>query len=278
MKTPSNLRPLVSAMAVALAALCLLAPQASAAKAPPLASTPQYKAFADYVSKLRGLRNKPATSAAKASYGERLKSKHQAAVGKSNALFQRAEAAARAETRHQFQAASKQVRQAEAAELANLRVAYADDLAAARNAFRRALGALEDKFDARYATLRRQINRLRMEKAKAKALAKKVRIQEQINVLLQETRESRAQERDGITKLKEGYAARRSAILAAKAAATAKVREARQKDVDSLRARWHRTAARKLADDRSRRANQLANLKSKLEAGRGYIASMPVHG
>lgn len=265
-------------MAVALAALLLLVPQATAAQVPPLASTPQYKAFVDYVGKLKGLRTKPATSAQKASYEQRLTSKHQAAVNKSTALFQRAKAAAKAETRRQFQAASKKVRKAEAAELANLRVEYADKLAAARDAYQHDIGALEDKFDARYATLRRQINKLRMEKAKAKALPRKVRIQEQINVLIKEVGDSRTQEREATTKLKERYASQKSAILAAKAAETTKVREARQEDVENLRSRWNREAARRLADDRARRANQVANLESKLEAGRGYIAAMPVSG
>lgn len=278
MKTTSNLRPLVSTMAVALAALLLLAPQATAAKVPPLASTPQYKAFVDYVGKLQGLRSKPATSAQKASYEQRLTSKHQAAVNKSTALFQRAKAAAKAETRRQFQAASKKVRKAEAAELANLRVEYADKLATARDAFQHDVGTLEDKFDARYATLRRQINKLRMEKAKAKALPKKVRIQEQINVLIKEVGDSRTQEREAIAKLKERYASQKSAIVAAKAAETTKVREARQEDVENLRSRWNREAARRLADDRARRANQVASLESKLEAGRGHIAAMPVSG
>lgn len=265
-------------MAVALAALLLLVPQATAAQVPSLASTPQYKAFVEYVDTLRGLRSKPATDAKKASYEQRLTSKHQAAVNKSNALFQRAKAVAKAETRRQFQVASKQIRKAEAAELADLRGEYADKLATARDAFQHDVGALEDKFDARYATLRRQITRLRMEKAKAKALSKKARIQEQINALIQEQRDSRTQEREAMTKLKERYARQKTAILAAKAAETTKVRDARQEDIENLRARWNRAAARRLADDRARRANQRANLESKLEAGRGYIASMPVSG
>lgn len=278
MKLTLNLRPIVSTMAVALAALLLLAPQATAAKVPPLASTPQYQAFVDYVGKLRGLRSKPATDAQKASYEQRLTSKHQAAVNKSTALFQRAKAAAKAETRRRFQTASKQVRKAEAAELANLRLEYADKLAAARDAFQHDVGTLEDKYDARYATLRRQIDKLRMEKAKAKALPRKVRIQEQINVLIKEVGDSRTQEREATTKLKERYASQKSAILAAKAAATTKVRDARQEDIESLRSRWNREATRRLADDRARRANQVANLEGKLETGRGYIAAMPVSG
>jgi hypothetical protein len=265
-------------MAVALAALLLLVPQATAAKVPPLASTPQYKAFAEYVNDLRGLRSKPATDAQKASYEQRLTSKHQAVVNKSNALFQRAKAVAKTETRRQFQAASKKIRLAESAELADLRAEYADKLTDARDAFQHDAGVIENKFDARYATLNRQITKLRVEKAKAKALPKKVRIQEQINVLIKEIADSRTQEREAITKLKTRYTERRTAILAAKQAATTKVREARDEDVEKLRARWNRAAARRLADDRVRRANQLTNLEVKLQAGRGYIASMPVSG
>jgi hypothetical protein len=278
MKTTSNFRPIASVMAVALAALLLLAPGASAAKVPPLASTAQYKAFVDYVGKLRELRAKPATAAKKASYEQRLTAKHQGAVNRSNALFQRAKAVAKTETRRQFQVASKKIRLAESGELAELRAEYADKLNAARDAFQHDAGAIENRFDARYATVNRQITRLRVQKAKAKALPKKVRIQEQINVLIKEIGESRAQEREAISKLKTRYTERRAAILAAKQAATTKVREAREEDVEKLRSRWNRAAARQLADDRVRRANQLTNLEVKLQAGRGYIASMPVSG
>ncbi|HYH54171.1 MAG TPA: hypothetical protein VD761_08570 [Solirubrobacterales bacterium] len=278
MKTTSNFRPIASVMAVALAALLLLAPGATAAKVPPLASTAQYKAFVDYVNTLRELRAKPATAAKKASYEQRLTAKHQAAVNKSNALFQRVKALAKAETQRQFQVASKKIRLAESAELADLRADYADKLTAARDILQRDVGAVENKFDARYATLNRQITRLRVEKAKAKALPKKVRIQEQINVLIKEIGDSRTQEREAITKLKDRYAERRTAILAAKQAATTKVREAREEDVEEARARWNRAAARQLDDDRVRRSNQLTNLEVKLQAGRGYIASMPVSG
>jgi hypothetical protein len=278
MNPTSNLRPIASTTAAALVALLLLAPQATAAKVPPLASTPQYKAFVEYVGKLRTLRTKPATNAKKASYEQQLTNKHQAAVNRSTALFQRAKAAAKAETQGRFRAAARKIRQAEAAELADLRIAYADRLADARAGFQHDVASLEDKFDARYATLRRQIDQLRREKAKAKALPRKVRIQEQINVLIQELGDSRTQEREAGTKLKERYASRKSAIQAAKAAAATKVRDARQEDVESLRARWNRTLNRKLADDRARRANQLSNLEGKLEAGRGYIASMPTSG
>lgn len=105
-----------------------------------------------------------------------------------------------------------------------------------------------------------------------------MRIQEQINALIQEQRDSRTQEREATTKLKERYARQKTAINAAKAAETTKVRDARQEDIENLRSRWNRAAARRLADDRARRASQRATLESKLEAGRGYIASMPVSG
>lgn len=279
MKPTSRLRAIVPSVAIALAAVLLLAPGATAAgKVPTLASTPQYKAFVEYVDELRDLRNKATTPAKKATYERRLSAKHQAAVNKANALFRRARAAAKAETRRGFQSSARTIRRAEAAELAELREEYADKLAGAGASFNRNVDAVEDEFDARYDRVRRQIRQLRKMKAKAKTLPAKDRVQGQINVLVEEMSDSRTQEREAIRRLKDRYAKRKQAIRAAKSAATTEVREARQESVENLRRRWNRAYAGKLGDLRDRRLNQLAELETKLSAGRSYIASMPVAG
>ncbi|HEX2265784.1 MAG TPA: hypothetical protein VHH14_05825, partial [Solirubrobacterales bacterium] len=80
-------RSTITALALAAAAVLLLAPAATAApNVPTLASTPQYKAFVQYVAKMRSLQGKPATAARKATYEAKLSAKHQAAVNKANAL------------------------------------------------------------------------------------------------------------------------------------------------------------------------------------------------
>lgn len=278
MRTTSRLRPIVPTAAIALTALLLLVPQTTAAeKVPTIASTPQYKAFVEYVAKLRDLRNKAATAAQKARYESQLTNKHRAAANKASALFQRAKAGAKAETQRKFKAAAKEIRKAEAAELADLRAEYDEQLDDAVASFRQKAGALEAEFDARYATLHKQIRELRMEKAKAKTLARKDQIQAQINTLVQQVSDSRKQEREATTKLKDRYTKRKRAIQAARIAAATELREARQESVEALRQRWNRAYSGKLADLQTRRANQLAELEAKLTAGRSFIASMPVN-
>jgi hypothetical protein len=269
-------RSTIAALAIAAAAVLLLAPAAPAAPTvPTLASTPQYKAFVAYVAKMRSLQGKPATAARKATYESELSAKHQAAVNKANALFQRAKAAAKAETQRGLKAATKQVRQAEATELAELRDEYADRLNAATESYQRQLDALLDRFNARQAAIQRQIRELRVKKAKAKSLTRKDQIQAQINVLVEQTSDSRRQEREQTAALKARYAKQKRAIVAGHKADVIEVREARQEAVDNLRARWNRTYNRELEVLQEKRVRQLAQLEAKLNAGRAAIASMP---
>jgi hypothetical protein len=85
-----------AATATAFVALLLLAPSAPAAKAPPLATTAQYRAFVEYVKKLDGLAGRPTTAAQKAEYETDLTAKRAAAAHKANALFKRASEEAKA--------------------------------------------------------------------------------------------------------------------------------------------------------------------------------------
>lgn len=272
-------RAILAAAAVGLLALALLAPPASAAqKVPTLASTAQYKAFVAYVAKLRDMSGQPHTPAEKSTYEQQLTSKHTAVVNRATALFQRGKREAKAETQARFKAGSKKIRKAEAAELAALRAEYDDKLDKATESFQDDVGALEDKFDARYVDVQRQIRKLRMQKAKADSLDRKDQIQGQINTLVQELSDSHRQEREAMTKLKDRYAKQKRAIRAAKAADTAEVRETRQESIESLRQRWNRAYDARVADLRARRSNQLTDLEAKLSSGRAAIASMPDAG
>ncbi|HWT90675.1 MAG TPA: hypothetical protein VN179_06125 [Solirubrobacterales bacterium] len=269
-------RSTITALALAAAAVLLLAPAATAApNVPTLASTPQYKAFVQYVAKMRSLQGKPATAARKATYESKLSAKHQAAVNKANALFQRAKAAVKAETRRSLKEATEQVRQGEAAELAELRQEYVDRLDAATASAQRKLDLLVDRFNARQAAIQRQIAELRVKKAKAKSLARKDQIQAQINVLVEQIANSRRQEREQTAALKARYAKQKRAIVAGHKADVTEVREERQEAVDNLRARWNRTYNREVETLQEKRVRQLAQLEAKLNAGRAAIASMP---
>src|SRR5215207_8224280 len=87
----------VSGMALAALLLFALVPAALAAKAPPLATTAQYKAFVDYVKKLDGLVGQPTSAAEKAKYETELTAKRTAAAHKANALSKRGSDEAKAE-------------------------------------------------------------------------------------------------------------------------------------------------------------------------------------
>ncbi len=266
----------IAVAAISLLALALLAPQASAAQKPPtLVSTPEYKAFVQYVAKLRDMKGQAHSPAEKAAFERELTGKHGAAANRAKGLFQQGKQDARAETQARSRTAVKKIRKAEAAELAALRAEYDDKFDAAVQSYQDKLGALEDKFDGRQVDIQRQIRKLRTEKAKAKGLDRKDQIQAQINVLVQELSDSQKDQREAVRKLRDNYKTQKKAIRAAKAADTAEVTEKRGEAVESVRQRWNRAYNTKVADLKDRRTNQLADLEDKLAAGRASIASMP---
>lgn len=279
MREKSKFGAILATAALGLLALALLTPQAGAAqKAPALTSTPQYEAFNEFVAKMRDERRDAHTPAQKSTYERQLTAKHTAVVNRSNALFQRGKREAKAETQTRFKSASKKIRKAEAAELAELRAEYGDKLDAAATSFRGSVNSLQARFDRRYTTVQRQISELRKRKAKAKSLVRKDRIQGQINVLVQEVNNSRSQEREAMTKLKDRYAQKKRTIRAAQIADATEIKETRQEAVDSLRQRWNRGYETRLDNLRTRRTNQASSLEAKLAAGRAAIAAMPTAG
>jgi len=180
MHSSRRLRPLASLSAVALLALALLAPSAGAANVPTLSSTAQYKALVKFVDKLEGLARTPTTASQKAVYDGQLENKHEAAVNKSAALFARAKKAAKAESESAFRAGAQTIRRTEAGELTTLRGEYDTRMDRATNNYDAELGRIEDEFDDRVATLRKEIKRLRNQKADAEGPEQKVLIEEAI--------------------------------------------------------------------------------------------------
>ena len=145
------LRFLIPVAAVALLAVALVAPAANAATIPPLATTAQYKALARFVDKLDKISNNPATAAQKANFDGQLDNKHQAAVNKSSALFQRGKKAAQAESRRAVKTGTRTIRRTEAGELAALRKDYDARTNQAAANYQSALGRIEDLYDSRAA-------------------------------------------------------------------------------------------------------------------------------
>lgn len=269
-------RSLVLAAALALLAVGLLAPAANAANIPPLPTTAQYRALVSFVDKLDKLSNTPATSAQKAVYDGQLENKHDAAVNKASALFNRAKKAAQAESQRAFKVGSRTIRRTEAGELAALRRDYDARMDQAATNYQSALGKVEDVFDSRAASLHRQIRRLRQQKANAVGAARKTQIEEAIERRLKRGTEDRKLEQEEVADLKAGYRREKDAIRSAKASATRVVQQDDGEAIETLRNRGKRIYSTRVRTLQSTRANQLRDLETKLNDGRAAIARMPV--
>ena len=278
MHSSRRLRPLMPLAAVALLAVALLAPSAGAADTPPLSSSAQYKALVKFVDRLDGLANTPTSASQKAAYDGQLENKHEAAVSKSTALFNRAKKAASAEAQRAFRAGARTIRTTEAGELAALRSEYDTRMDRAAAGYQDELGRIEDEFDNRIATLRKEIKRLRNQKANAKGALQKTQIEEAIERRTDRIAGDRKLELEEVADLKAGYRKEKEAIRAAKASATRVVQQDDDAAIARLRNDHNRIYNAKVRTLQSRRANQLGDLEGKLNAGRSAIERMPAAG
>lgn len=275
MHSSRRLRPLVPLAAVALLAMALLAPSATAANIPPLSSSAQYKALVKFVDKLDGLANTPTAAAQKTVYDGQLENKHAAAVNKSTALFNRAKKAASAEAQRAFKASSRTIRRTEAGELAALRGEYDTRMDRAAATYEGELGRIEDEFDDRVATLRKEIKRLRKQKANAGGAVQKLQIQEAIERRIDRIAGDGKLEKEEISDLKAGYRKEKEAIRAAKAAATRVVQQDDDAAIERLRNDHNRIFNARIRTLQAKRVNQVGELEGKLDAGRSAIERMP---
>lgn len=276
MNPSRKLRSLVPVAAVALLALTLLAPAAGAATIPPLASTAQYQALVGFVGKLEGLSNTPATAAQKAGYDGQLENKHEAAVNKSTALFNRGKKAAQAESQRAFQTGVRTIRRTEAGELAALRRDYDARMNQAAANYESTVGRLEDTYDSRSAALRKEIRGLRKQKASAEGVVRKALVQEAIELRVKRLAADRKVEQEELADLKAGYRREKDAIRSAKASASRSVQQNDDEAIVTLRNRGKAIYDARVRTLQSRRVNQLQDLEAKLNAGRAAIARMPV--
>lgn len=271
-----KLRSLVPVAAVALLAVVLVAPAANAAYIPPLATTAQYKALVSFVDKLDRLSNTPATAAQKAAYGDQLANKHEAAVNKSTALFNRGKKAAQAESQRAIKTGVRTIRRTEAGELAALRREYTARMTRAATNYENTVSRLEDVYDNRTASLRKQIRRLRNQKANAESLVRKAEIQEAIERRAKRIVDDRKVEQEELSDLAAGYRREKAAIRGAKASASRVVQQDDDEAIETLRNRGKQIYNTRVRTLQSRRVNQLSDLEAKLNAGRASIAQMPV--
>jgi hypothetical protein len=268
-------RRLISTVAAALVAVALLAPAAHAAEAPPLIATSQYKALVNYVEKLNKLSHTPATTAKKASYEDQLENKHDATVNKATALFNRNKSAAQRESQRQIAVGVKTIRQTEAGELAALRRDYDARMNRAADDFQHAVARVEDIFDARNVALRKEVTRLRKQKAEAEGALRKATIQEAIDVRTKRAGEDRKLQQEEIADLKAGYSREKQAIRAGKKSATQSLQQNDAEAIVTLQNRGKRIYNATVRTLQARRVNQLNDLERKLSAGRAAIARIP---
>ena len=276
MNPSRKLLSLVPVAAIALLAVALVAPAANAANIPPLATTAQYKALVGFVDKLDKLSNTPATAAQKAIYDGQLENKHEATVNKSTALFNRGKRAAQAESQRAFKTGARTIRRTEAGELAALRREYDARMDRAATNYDNAVGRVEDVYDSRTASLKKQIRRLRDQKANAESLLRKEQIQEAIERRIKRGSDDRKLQQEEIADLKAGYRREKNSIRSAKASATRTVQQNDNEAIETLRNRGKQIYNARVRTLQSRRANQLRDLENKLNAGRAAIARMPV--
>lgn len=278
MNPSRKMRRLIPAVAAALLAVALLAPVTKAAEVPPLVTTSQYKALVGYVEKLNDLSQSTATAAQKASYEDQLENKHDAAVDKATALFDRGKKVIQRESQRQITIGVRTIRQTEAGELAALRRDYDARMDRAADKFDHALARVEELFDGRNAELRRQISRLRKRGAEAEGQLRKAAIREAIDRRTRHLGENRKLAQEETTDLKAGYAREKAAIREGKRSATLSLQQNDAEAIATLRKRGKRIYNSSLRTLQSRRVNQLNDLERKLNAGRAAIKRIPAAG
>ena len=261
--------------AVALLVLVAAPTAAVALKAPGLASSPQYKAFIEYVKKMDGLTSQPTSTEQKNTYEAKLTAKKTAAAHKANALFKRASEEAQAEADAMAKEQVERVHGKEEMELAAIQ-------AATSGKFERAEASYHVKFEhivtghkKREKALKAQIAELRGKKAAAAPGAPKEAIQERIEAKSAEVAANRQDEQTKRSELKSATGKQKAQIKAAAEAAEAEVGEAAEETVKKIDNHWNKSYEEKKAALNSTRENRLGYLESKLEQGRADIAAMP---
>lgn len=275
MNSSRKARRLVPLIAAALLAVALLAPAAKAASSPPLISTSQYKSLVSFIEKLNQMSRTPATAAKKATYEDQLQNKHDAAADKAAALLARGKKAAQAESQREITIGVKTIRQTQAGELAALRRDYDSRMDRAATIYENAVGRVENIFDGRSATLRRQVSQLRKQKANANSAVVRVTIQEAIDRRTKRGSENRKLQQEEVADLKAGYAREKAAIRDGKQSATKSLQQNDAEAIVTLRARGKQIYNTTVRTLQARRVNQLNDLERKLNAGRAAITRMP---
>lgn len=264
--------------AVALATCLLSAPVAAAAKAPPLASTAQYKAFVDYVKRLDGLAGQQTTAAQKAKYEAELTAKKAAAAHKANALFKRASEEAKAEYDARFKEQAAIVRNVEDDDLEAVAAEFGAKLDRASASYQLKLSRVAHGRQTFETRLHERIDALRAQKAQTPNAAGKNAVQKRIDALISQIAAKRKELTQKRADLKSAFREQKQQLQAAQAESETRIAEAADAKVAKIAKHWKTAAENKKASLNSKRESQLAYLEARLEKGRADIASMPAVG
>jgi hypothetical protein len=268
----------VRTVAVALAALLLLSPAALAAKAPPLASTAQYKAFVDYVKKLDGIAGQATSAAQKDKYEAELTAKRAAAAHKANALFKRGSAEAKAEFDAKFKEQAAIVRSIEADDLEATAADYGAKLDRASASYQLKLTNIVRGRQTFETATHERIDALRAQKAQTPDVAGKTAIQERIAALIEQINVKRQELSGKRADLKAAFREQKQQLQSAQAERETEITEAAEAKIAKIARHWKTAAEAEKASLNSKRESQLGYLEAKLEKGRADIASMPTVG
>jgi len=260
---------------MALAALLLLIPTAQAAKAPPLATTSQYKAFVDYVKKLDGIAGQARSQAQKDKYEAELTAKRTAAAHKANALFKRASEEAKAEYDAKFKEQAEIVRGVEDDDLEAVAAEYAAKLDRATASYQLKLSNVARGLQTFEDTQHERINALRGQKSQAADVAQKNVIQERIAAVIDQINAKRKELAQKRADLKVAFTGQKQQIQAAQAKRETQIAEAAEAKIKQIAKHWKVAAANKKTTLNTKRESQLGYLEAKLEKGRADVASMP---
>jgi hypothetical protein len=260
----------------ATAAALLIAPTAArAVKAPGLASSSQYKAFVEYVTKLDGLTSTATSTEQKNTYEAKLTAKKTAAAHKGNALFKRASEEAAAEGNAAAKEQVEQVRAKEGKELEVLGAEAEAKIKKLETSYHTKLERIGTGHHNREKALKAQIAELRTKKAAAASVTEKNQIQERIGTLSGEVTANRGDEKTKRQTLKTAINKQEKELHAAAEAKETELGEAAEETVKKIDQHWNKAYLEKKAALNATRENRLGYLEKKLEQGRADIAAIP---
>jgi hypothetical protein len=265
----------VLVLAAALVALLVAAPLASAAKAPGLASSSQYKAFTEYVKKLDSMSTQATSTEQKNTYEAKLTAKKTATAHKANALFKRASEEAQTAADESAKEQIVRVKVKEAETLEGLQAETAVKYERAESSYHVKYEHIVTGHKNRETALKGQVAELRTKKAAAKSPEQKTQIQELIAKKGEEIAANRQDEKTKRSELKSGVGKQKGQIKATAEAKEEEVASAAEETVKKIDEHWNKQYLAKKAALNTTRENRLGYLETKLEQGRAAIAAMP---